>query len=120
MKKLLTVLFALAVVLSVSFVVHSSRNHKESYVDFQTQVELLNTLFEISTNDRMRMYDNVPNVVFLGIPQIEENGFIIGVKDYPTEEVIQFILDFTGIPLDNVEFIHVEYMYVTDEIHQDN
>ena len=41
---------------------------------------------------------NVPNVNFIVFPEGDREYFLIGVEDIPTQECIDFILAYTGIP----------------------
>jgi len=46
----------------------------------------------------------IPNITFFATPELGQPHFRIGLESEPTDRDIEFILDFTGIPRDRVQF----------------
>ena len=112
----------------------------EEQVDLQTQIELLTMLFDynVNPNDYVGIgalsaftdvygYEqiDIPRITVFSVPRPEkgEDCFFIALDSPPTEEKIQFILDFTGICRDNIEISHFEQFipaaWCTEELETD-
>jgi len=66
-------------------------------VEFQRQVEFLRILYNYTPGED----SDAPNVVFIAVPELEGESFLIMLDEEPTAESVQFILDFTRIPYEN-------------------
>ena len=73
--------------------------------DMETQIELLNMLFNHSPSDLARIIPfgldgeqtEIPNVVLVALPETEGEMFFIAIDNEVTPEAVDFILSFTGI-----------------------
>ena len=94
-------------------------HEQESYTNLDTQIELLNILFESSLENSQRIEahgiianddstNSIPNIVLIAAPQTEDSTFLIAIDEKPTQETIDFILNFTGIPAEKAEIVHLQ------------
>ena len=115
MKKTRNKIFALVIVLLVvisgvstmtSFVRDDSYYYRRTVlsVDFQRQAEFLRIMYNYTPGAD----SDTPNVVAFTVPETEDGIFLIWLKEEPTPEAIQIILDFTRIPYDKTEIQKLE------------
>jgi len=62
-------------------------------IAFERQIEFLRILYNHNPSED----SDAPNVVAITIPESEQEIFYITIDEEPTAEIVQFILDFTGI-----------------------
>lgn len=92
-KKTVAVLLSLVMVLGLLMPLTAYTADNTEVDTLASQIERLQELKQGNV-----VGDNVPQVIIIAPPSEVLGYFVIGLKDYPTDECIEFILAFTGIP----------------------